>query len=244
MAKAGMVNNQKLYSIITVVCVFVVIFVSLSFSLSINKPDLFKNYHRCNCGKLSVHTRWMGKAVDTNGYRVQEKSSDKDEDALVRGVGEVIFDWDNVEPAGRSFLGDNIFKEAGGDLKEFYVAADKNFVYLKLTVEGNLSTDLAYEFYIHSESHLYQLRIIPFSRVYLWEHANGQVIPYKNDKGLKVETRSNYIEVSFPKRMFQIKRSVSIHPEIFNFVLFEHTHNVTVSHDSGQFPHDFEIVLT
>jgi hypothetical protein len=244
MAKPKVVDKQRLCWIIAVGCVFVVLFVSSSFSFTITKPDFFKNYRRCNCDESSLYTKGAGKAMDTNRYRVEEKSSDKDEDALVRGFDEVVFDWDNVKPAGRSALGDNIFKGVGGDLREFYVAADGNFVCMKLVVEGNLSTELSYEFYIHSGGHLYQLRIIPFSRIYLWEHVNGQVEPYKNDKGLKVETRNNYVEVSFPKRMFQIRESIIVHPEIFNFKLFERTRNITISHDSEQFTHNFEVVLT
>lgn len=165
-----------------------------------------------------------------------------DAKALVNAFSKIDYTW-RIKPLGSSAKGDNIFVDAGSDLKDFYMTQDKNTVYIKLDVFDTLNDELVYEFYLNSRNVEYQIRIIPYWRIYLWKRSGGKVEPYKTD-GLRVENRDNYIALSLSKKAFMFEDFLKVRPAVFNIKLYNQTGGKnTVVTDFGQFPAEFQIKI-
>jgi hypothetical protein len=165
-----------------------------------------------------------------------------DAKALINAFSKIDYTW-RVRPLASSAKGDNIFVDAGSDLKDFYMTQDKNTVYIKLDVFDTLNDELAYEFYLNSRDVAYQIRIIPYWRIYLWKRSDGKVEPYKTD-GLRVENSNNYIELSLSKKAFMFQNFLKVRPAVFNIKLYNQTGGRnTVVTDFVQFSKEFEIKI-
>lgn len=182
--------------------------------------------------------------VSPNSYKENyfHNQEEPDADARINSLGEIDFDWSGFEPVGTSPKGDNKFSYTGLDLKEFYLVEEDDYVYLKLVSYDTLNNESSYDFYLFYSDQTFQLRVVPFSMVYLWEQINGSVKPFGNTKKLRIEIDMDYIEVKFYKDLFSSQDNLSVSIDLMSYREYHKSNNITSSRDSDQFDDKFNII--